>query len=120
MDIQEVDSPSKLKGAAKVFAKRQLESSWQIKGVPGFITMTHRDKCLLCKQYAKHTVAVLEKPMIEILSHWIELAFRTAWPRVVERIRTMLWTNLMASYHGIATDTKTRLKTRNSTGATRL
>ena len=86
MDIQEVDSPSKLKGAAKVFLKRQLESSWQIEGVPGFITTTHRDECLLCEQYTEHAVATSEKPTVEIPTQWIELAFRTAWPHVVECI----------------------------------
>ena len=96
MDIQEVDGPSTLKGATKVFVKRRLESSWQIEGVPGFITTTHRDECSLCKQYAKHAVAALEKPTVEIPSHWIELAFRTAWPRVVERIED----NAMDEAHG--------------------
>ena len=86
MNIQEVDGPSELKGAAKVFAKRRLESLWQIEGVPGFIKMTHRDECLLCEQYAEHTVAASEKPMVEIPSHRIELAFRTVWPWVVECI----------------------------------
>ena len=85
MDVQENKGPSTLKGAAKVFAKRRLESSWKIEGVPGFIT-THRDKCSLCEQYAEHAVAASEKPTVEIPSHWIELAFRTAWPQVVERI----------------------------------
>ena len=49
--------------------------SWQIKGVPSFITMTHRDECTLCEQYAAHTVAASEKPTAEIPSHQIELAF---------------------------------------------
>ena len=48
--------------------------------------MTHRDECSLCKQYAEHAVAASEKLMVEILSHRIELAFQTAWPRVVEHI----------------------------------
>ena len=48
--------------------------------------MTHRDKCLSCEQYTKHTVAASEKPTAEIPSHQIELAFQTAWPRVVECI----------------------------------
>ena len=69
MDIQENEGPSTLKGAAKVFAKRRLESSWQIKGVPGFITTTHRDKYSLCKQYPEHTVAASEKLTVEIPSH---------------------------------------------------
>ena len=86
MDIQEVEGPLKLKGAAKVFVKRWLESSWQIEGVPGFITMTHRDKYTLCEQYAEHAVVALEKLMVEIPSHQIELAFQTAWPCMVEHI----------------------------------
>ena len=86
MDIQENEGPSTLKGAAKAFAKRRLESSWQIEGVPGFITTTHRDECSLCEQYAEHAVAASEKPTVEIPSHRIELAFRTVWPQVVECI----------------------------------
>ena len=43
-------------------------------------------RLLVSEQYAKHAVAALEKPMVEIPSHWIELAFGTAWPRVVEHI----------------------------------
>ena len=86
MDVQEIEGSSTLKGAAKVFAKQWLESSWQIQGVPGFITTTHRDECSLCEQYAEHAVAASEKPMVELPSHQIELAFRTAWPRVVEHI----------------------------------
>ena len=74
------------RGAAKVFAKRRLGSSWQIEGVPGFITTTHRDECSLCEQYTEHAVAASKKPTVEILSHRIELAFQTAWPQVVERI----------------------------------
>ena len=60
--------------------------SWQIEGVPGFITTTHRDECSLCEQYAEHAVAASEKPTVEIPSHRIELAFRTVWPWVVECI----------------------------------
>ena len=86
MDVQENEGSSTLKGAAKVFVKRRLELSWQIEGVPGFITTTHRDKCSLCEQYAEHAVAASEKPTVEILSHWIELAFQTAWLWVVEHI----------------------------------
>ena len=41
---------------------------------------------MLCEQYAKHAVAASEKPTVEIPCHHIELAFRTAWPWVVERI----------------------------------
>ena len=87
MDVQGNEGSSTLKGATKVFAKRRLELSWQIEGVLGFITTTtHRDECSLCEQYAEHAVAAWEKPMVEIPSHRIELAFRTAWPRVVECI----------------------------------
>ena len=41
---------------------------------------------MLCEQYAEHAVAALEKLTVEIPSHRIELAFRTARPWVVERI----------------------------------
>ena len=48
--------------------------------------MTHRDECTLCEHYAEHAVVVSEKLMVEILSHQIELAFRTAWPLIVAHI----------------------------------
>ena len=86
MDIQENEGPSKLKGASKVFKKQQQESSWEIEGIPGFVTMTHRDECTLCEQYAEHAVVVSEKPTVEIPSHWIELAFWMAWPCMVAHI----------------------------------
>ena len=86
MDVQENEGSSTLKGATKVFVKRRLESLWQIEGVLGFITTTHRDECSLCEQYAEHAVAASEKLMVEIPSHQIELAFRTAWLHVVEHI----------------------------------
>ena len=41
---------------------------------------------MLCEQYTEKAVAALEKLMVEILSHRIELAFWTAWPCMVERI----------------------------------
>ena len=47
-----------------------------------------------------------EKPTVEIPSHRIELAFRTAWPRVVERIEDDAVDKPTANYHGIVTDTK--------------
>ena len=83
MDIQENEGPSKLKGASKVFKKWWQESLWQIEDIPVFITMTHRDKCTFCEQYAEHAVAALEKLTVEILSHWIELAFQMVWQCVV-------------------------------------
>ena len=45
--------------------------------------MTHRGECTLCEQYAEHAVAASEKLMVEIPSHWIELAYQTAWPCMV-------------------------------------
>ena len=78
MDIQENKEPSKLKDALKVFEKQWQELSWQIKGIPGFIKMTHRDECTLCAQYGEHAVAASEKPTVEIRSHQIELAFQMA------------------------------------------
>ena len=80
MDIQGEDGPTELKGASKVFAQWRADSTWQVEGVPGFITTTHRDDCSLCKQYVKHAVAASEKLTTEILLHQIELAFRTAFP----------------------------------------
>ena len=57
-------------------------------------------------------MVALEK-LIVILSHRIELAFQTAWPHVVECIEDNAVDEAHASYHGIVTDTKMQLKTRN-------
>ena len=83
MDIYKEERPSNLKGASKGFKRRLQAQSWQTQGSLGFITMTHRDKCGLCEQYAEHAVAAAEKPTVAILSHQIELTFQMAWPQVV-------------------------------------
>ena len=77
MDVQENEGPSTLKGAAKVFARWWLELSWQIEGVPGFITTTHRDECSLCEQYAEHAVVALEKLTVEIVIETGEVIYIT-------------------------------------------
>ena len=84
-----------------------------MEGVPGFITMTHRDNCTLCEQYTKHTALVSEKLTVEILSHWIELSFWMAWPCMVAHIEDDAVDEAMTKYHGITSDTKTQLKTQN-------
>ena len=58
--------------------------------------MTHRDECTICEQYAKHAVVASEKLMVEIPSHWIELAFQTAWPCIVAHIED----NVVDEAHG--------------------
>ena len=83
MDISEDQRASNLKGALKLFRERLQEQTWEIQGIPEFVTMTHRDKCALCKQYAAHTIEVAKCPTVAIPSHQIEVPFWTAWPQTV-------------------------------------
>ena len=86
MDVSDDQRSSQLKEPLKLFKERLQEQTWQIQGIPGFVTMTHRDECPTCETYATHAIATARSPMVAILSHWIELAFWTAWPQVVTRI----------------------------------
>ena len=81
MDTSEMRVP--LQGAVKIFEAGLKSKTWDIHGMPQFITMTHHEGCEMCDMYASHMVKVSEASMVEILSREVEKAFQIAWPNIV-------------------------------------
>ena len=72
-----------LQGAAKIFEAELKSKTWDIHGMPQFITMTHREGCETCDMYAAHVIKASEASMVEIPSREVEKAFQIAWPNTV-------------------------------------
>ena len=49
-----------LQGAAKIFKAGLKSKTWDIHGMPQFITTTHREGCETCDTYASHIIKALE------------------------------------------------------------
>ena len=75
-----------LQGAAKVFEAGLKSKTWDIHGMPHFITTTHHEGCDMCKAYALHLVEASKAPMVEILSREVKKAFQNAWLNIVHHI----------------------------------
>ena len=75
-----------LKGAAKIFEARLQSKTWDIHGMPHFVTTTHHEGCNTCEAYTLHVVEVLRVLMVEILSREVEKAFWIAWPNILCQI----------------------------------
>ena len=75
-----------LQGAAKIFKAGLKSKTWDIHGMPQFITTTHREGCETCNMYASHVVKASEALMVEIPSREVKKAFRIAWPNIVHHI----------------------------------
>ena len=75
-----------LQGAAKIFEARLKSKTWDIHGMPQFITTTHREGCKTCNAYAVHVVKASESSMVEIPSREVKKAFQIAWPNVVHHL----------------------------------
>ena len=84
MDTSEMRVP--LQGAAKIFEAGLKSKTWDIHGMPQFITTTHHEGCETCDAYALHVVKVSEASMVEIPFREVEKAFRIAWPNIVHHI----------------------------------
>ena len=84
MDMSEMRVP--LQGVAKIFEAGLKSKTWDIHGMPQFITMTHREGCEMCNVYTLHIVKASESSMVEIPSREVEKAFRIAWPNIVHHI----------------------------------
>ena len=72
MDTSETRVP--LQGE-KIFKARLKSKTWDIHGMPHFITTTHREGCDMCEAYALHIVEVSKVLMVEILPREVEKAF---------------------------------------------
>ena len=84
MDTSETRVP--LQGAAKIFKAGLKSKTWDIHGMPQFITTTHHEGCETCDAYALHVVKASELSMVEIPSREVEKAFQIAWLNIVHHI----------------------------------
>ena len=75
-----------LQGVAKIFEAGLKSKTWDIHGMPQFITMTHHEGCETCDAYALHIVKASEASMVEIPSREVKKAFRIVWPNIVHHI----------------------------------
>ena len=84
MDTSKTRVP--LQGVVKIFKAGLKSKTWDIHGMPQFITMTHCEGCETCDAYASHIVKASEASMVEIPSREVEKAFQIAWPNIVHHI----------------------------------
>ena len=75
-----------LQGAVKIFEAGLKSKTWDIHGMPHFITTTHHEGCDMCEAYALHVVEASKAPMVKIPSREVEKAFQNAWPNIVYHI----------------------------------
>ena len=81
MDTSKMRVP--LQGAAKIFEAGLKSKTWDIHGIPQFITTTHHEGCEMCDVYASHIVKASEALTVEIPSREVKKAFQIAWPNIV-------------------------------------
>ena len=81
MDISKTRVP--LQGAAKIFKARLKSKTWDIYGMPQFITTTHHEGCDMCNAYALHIVEASKALTVEILSREVKKAFWITWLNIV-------------------------------------
>ena len=81
MDTSEMRVP--LQGVAKIFKARLKSKTWDIHGMPQFITTTHHEGCEMCDAYTSHVVEASKALMVEIPSREVKKAFRIAWPNII-------------------------------------
>ena len=84
MDTSKMRVP--LQGAVKIFEAGLRSQTWDIHGMPHFITTTHREGCEVCKAYALHVVEASKVPTVEIPPREVKKAFQTAWLNIIHHI----------------------------------
>ena len=84
MDTSETQVP--LKGAVKIFEAGLQSKTWDIHGMPHFVTTMHCEGCDTCEAYMLHVVEVSRVLMVEILSREVKKAFQITWPNIVHHI----------------------------------
>ena len=87
-----------LQGAAKIFEAGLKSKTWDIHGMPQFITLTHCEGCETCNTYVLHVVNASEASTVEIPSREVEKAFRIAWPNIVHHIEDEVSSECKISY----------------------
>ena len=84
MDTSKMRVP--LQGAAKIFEAGLKSKTWDIHGMPHFITTTHHEGCDMCEAYTLHIIEASKVLMVEILLREVEKAFQITWPNIVHHI----------------------------------
>ena len=84
MDTSKMRAP--LKDTAKIFEAGLQSKTWDIHGLPHFVTTMHHKGCNMCEAYVLHVVEALKVPMVEIPSREVKKAFWIAWPTIVCQI----------------------------------
>ena len=64
-----------LQGVVKISEAGLRSKTWDIHGMPHFITTTHREGCEVCEAYALHVVEASKVPTVEIPPREVEKAF---------------------------------------------
>ena len=73
MDTSETRVP--LQGAAKIFKAGLKSKTWDIHGMPQFITTTYHEGCETCDAYVLHVIKASESSTAEIPSMEVAKAF---------------------------------------------
>ena len=69
--------------SSEIFEAGLQSKTWDIHGMPQFVTTMHLEGCDMCEAYALHVVEVSKVPMVEILPREAENAFCTTWLNIV-------------------------------------
>ena len=67
----------------KIFKAGLKSKTWDIHGMPQFITTTHCEGCDMCKAYALRVVEASKVLMVEIPPRKVEKAFWITWLNIV-------------------------------------
>ena len=67
----------------KIFETGLQSKTWDIHGMPHFVTTMHHEGCDTCEAYALHVVEVSRALMVEIPPREVKKAFHIAWPNIV-------------------------------------
>ena len=73
-------------GAVKIFEAGLKSKTWDIHGIPHFITTTHGEGCDRCNAYALHIIEASKVPTVEIPPREVKKAFQITWPNIVHHI----------------------------------
>ena len=92
-----------LKGAAKIFKAGLQSKTWDIHGMPHFVTTMDRKGCDMCEAYALHVVGASRAPMVEILSREVDKAFHIAWLNMFAKLRMKHPQNPTKRWNGTVT-----------------
>ena len=75
-----------LKGAAEVFKAGLQSKTWDIHGMPHFVTTMHREGCDTCEVSTLYVIEASKAPTVEIPSREVEKAFCITWLNIVHHI----------------------------------